>query len=165
MHGNSITNVKCPVYHTMTRNYRAPEVIFAQNYTTQADMWSFACTIGELYLGEVLIYGETNTDQLAAIMEVLGLPPVYFVETSDQKQIYFDAINYKTKNGFQRVPYRKSVKQILKTNNKDFLDFMTKILLWNGEKRLTAVQAMKHPWLATYAEKRFQNLYNSLIKG
>ena len=154
--------VKCPKYYIMTRYYRAPEVILAHNYTTQADMWSFGCIIGELYRGYELIYGETETDQFSAIMEIIGLPPVSMVENSSRRHKYFEAVNHKTEDGFQRVPYRKSLAKVLKTNDTYFEDFMSKIMVWEPEKRLTPIQAMKHPWLSEFAEQRFKRIYSNI---
>jgi dual specificity tyrosine-phosphorylation-regulated kinase 2/3/4 len=38
------------------------------------DMWSFGCIIAELYTGFPLFPGENEIDQLAYIMEILGVP-------------------------------------------------------------------------------------------
>ena len=58
------------------------------NYTVTADMWSLGVILAELYMNKVPFYGETNTDQLAAIMEVMGLLPPYMVETSPDIETY-----------------------------------------------------------------------------
>jgi serine/threonine protein kinase len=39
------------------------------------DMWSFGCILAELYTGYPLFPGENEVEQLACIMEVMGLPP------------------------------------------------------------------------------------------
>ncbi len=47
------------VSYICSRYYRAPELIFGNtNYTTQIDMWSVACVIGELVLGDILFKGD-----------------------------------------------------------------------------------------------------------
>jgi len=151
--------MKCPRYYVMTRYYRAPEVMLGLNYTTKADMWSFGCIVGELYRGLELIYGEKEVDQMAAVMEIIGLPPVKMIEKSWRKEVYFKAVAYKTEGGFQRTPYRKTLKTTLKTEDTLFLDFMSKIMVWEPEKRYSPLQAMNHPWLRDFARERFAELY------
>lgn len=120
--------MKCPRYYVQTRYYRSPEVMLGHNYTTQSDMWSFGCIVGELYRGLELIYGESEIDQLAAIMETIGLPPRRLVQKSWRRDVYFKAVNYKTKGGFQRFPYRKDLKTVLKSEDELFIDFMNQTL-------------------------------------
>ena len=46
-----------------SRYYRAPELIFgADQYTVSIDVWSMACVIAEMVLGEPLIPGESAVD-------------------------------------------------------------------------------------------------------
>ena len=147
--------MKCPEYYVMTRFYRAPEVMLALNYTTKADMWSLGCIVGELYRGKELIFGEREVDQFAAVMEIIGLPPVSMIEESWRKDLYYRAVSYKTDGGFQRKPYRKSLKMTLQTEDAQFLDFMDKILTWEPNRRASPLEAMNHPWLKEFAKKRF----------
>lgn len=37
-----------------TRQYRSPEVILKQSYTSSADLWSFACMMYEMLTGDLL---------------------------------------------------------------------------------------------------------------
>lgn len=39
------------------------------------DMWSLGCILAELVTGYPLLPGEDEFDQLACIMELLGMPP------------------------------------------------------------------------------------------
>ena len=79
---------ECPGVHFQTRLYRAPEVTLDLNYTATADMWSLGVILAELHANQIPFYGESNTDQLAAIMEVMGLVPPYMVETSPDIETY-----------------------------------------------------------------------------
>ena len=65
------------------------EVMLAMNYTTQSDMWSMGVIIGEMFRGSEFIFGETEPDQMASIMENIGLPPVPFIEKGVRKRIYY----------------------------------------------------------------------------
>ena len=61
--------------YVQSRFYRSPEVILGMEYTTAIDMWSLGCLLAELYSGYPLFPGENETEQLACIMELCGLPP------------------------------------------------------------------------------------------
>jgi len=51
------------VSYICSRYYRAPELIFgATEYTNAIDVWSLACVIAELLLGEPLFPGESGVD-------------------------------------------------------------------------------------------------------
>lgn len=45
-------------------------------YTQAIDMWSFGCIVGELSCGIPLFPGESEKEQMALLMEVLGAPPL-----------------------------------------------------------------------------------------
>lgn len=64
-----------------TRQYRSPEVILGQKYTTKADIWSFGCLVFELLVGDFLFdpkagerYGKDD-DHVAQIVELMGNIP------------------------------------------------------------------------------------------
>ncbi|VDP15062.1 unnamed protein product, partial [Soboliphyme baturini] len=60
--------------YIQSRFYRAPEVILGCKYGTAIDMWSFGCILVELLTGYPLLPGEDEADQLALMIELLGLP-------------------------------------------------------------------------------------------
>ena len=61
--------------YIQSRFYRSPDVILGLDYTTSIDMFSLGCIMAELYTGYPLFPGESEKEQLACIMEILGLPP------------------------------------------------------------------------------------------
>lgn len=144
------SNIKCPDYYIQTRYYRSPEVMLAIEYTDASDMWSLGVIVGEMFRGSEFIFGETEADQFAAIMENVGLPPVELIEQSTRRKVYYEGVSYVTKKGFARRPYRKSIsKTLLLESPKDdiFLDFMTRLLQWDPKKRMSAAEALNHPWI------------------
>lgn len=75
--------------YIQSRFYRAPEVIMRLDYNRPIDIWSFGCLIFEMIRGYPLFPGEDEFDQLACMMEKLGLPPLQMVESSRVFSRYF----------------------------------------------------------------------------
>ncbi|KAL3193220.1 hypothetical protein MRX96_017904 [Rhipicephalus microplus] len=79
--------------YIQSRFYRSPEVILGLPYGTAIDIWSLGCILAELYTGLPLFPGEHEADQLACIMEVLGLPPPCVLELATRRRLFFDSKN------------------------------------------------------------------------
>ncbi|EUB60631.1 Dual specificity tyrosine-phosphorylation-regulated kinase [Echinococcus granulosus] len=75
--------------YIQSRFYRAPEVIMRLDYGQPIDMWSFGCLIFEMIRGYPLFPGEDEFDQLACMMEKLGMPPWSMVGSSRVFSRYF----------------------------------------------------------------------------
>jgi len=79
-----------PVYtYIQSRFYRSPEVILGMNYAMAIDMWSVGCILAELYTGVPIFPGENEHEQLACIMEVIGMPDASIVNRSSRKKLFF----------------------------------------------------------------------------
>ena len=77
--------------YIQSRFYRSPEVILGMNYHMAIDMWSLGCIMAELYTGFPIFPGENEQEQLACIMEVLGVPDKDFINRSSRKRLFFGA--------------------------------------------------------------------------
>lgn len=75
--------------YIQSRFYRSPEVILGLPYGTPIDMWSLGCILAELYTGYPLFPGEDEIEQLACIMEVLGLPPEHIISHATRRRLFF----------------------------------------------------------------------------
>lgn len=75
--------------YLQSRFYRSPEVILGLPYGTPIDMWSLGCILAELYTGCPLFPGEDEIEQLACIMEVLGLPPEHIINHASRRRLFF----------------------------------------------------------------------------
>ncbi|PFH47681.1 hypothetical protein AMATHDRAFT_77088 [Amanita thiersii Skay4041] len=137
--------------YIQSRFYRSPEVILGMNYHMAIDMWSLGCILAELYTGFPIFPGENEQEQLSCIMEVLGIPEKDFVNRSTRKKLFFEpngtprvVVNSK---GRRRRPGTKSLAQVLKCNDEEFVDFISKCLVWDPERRMKPQAALRHPFV------------------
>ncbi|XP_033120572.1 dual specificity tyrosine-phosphorylation-regulated kinase 4-like isoform X2 [Anneissia japonica] len=137
--------------YIQSRFYRSPEVILGLTYGLPIDMWSLGCILAELYTGYPLFPGENEVEQLACIMEILGLPPSHLTAEAHRKRLFFDSKGnprcITNSKGKKRRPNSKDLTYAIKTTDTHFLDFIRKCLIWDPEKRMTPDQAMKHEWI------------------
>lgn len=77
--------------YIQSRFYRAPEVILGARYGMPIDMWSLGCILAELLTGFPLLPGEDEADQLACIMELLGLPPQKLLDQSKRAKNFISS--------------------------------------------------------------------------
>ncbi len=73
--------------YIQSRFYRAPEIMLAIPYTEAIDMWSFGCILAELRTGFPLFPGDSEPEQMALIMELIGLPPPISLQVSSLQLI------------------------------------------------------------------------------
>jgi len=139
--------------YIQSRFYRSPEVILGMNYHMAIDMWSLGCILAELYTGFPIFPGENEQEQLSCIMEVLGIPDKEFINRSSRRKLFFDTnggprtvINSK---GRRRRPGSKTLAQVLRCNDEDFIDFVSKCLVWDPERRMKPQTAMRHPFVTS----------------
>lgn len=140
-----------------TRQYRAPEVILGVNYNETTDIWSLACIVFELATGDFLFEphkGSTyskNDDHLARFMEVLGKMPKKFALSGAYSKKYFNE-----KGQLRRIKglqyYSLKTIMIKKYHFKEkeaqaFSDFLMPMLEYYPEKRASARDLLRHPWL------------------
>ncbi|THH08539.1 hypothetical protein EW145_g2640 [Phellinidium pouzarii] len=136
------------VSYICSRYYRAPELIFgATNYTTNivsnkkscdvADIWSTGCVMAELMLGQPLFPGESGIDQLVEIIKVLGTPSREQIKTMNP--------NY-MEHKFPQIKPHPFHKVFLTRTAPEAIDLVAKLLEYTPEARLSAVEAMCHPF-------------------
>ncbi|XP_057693703.1 dual specificity tyrosine-phosphorylation-regulated kinase 4 isoform X2 [Corythoichthys intestinalis] len=137
--------------YIQSRFYRSPEVILGHPYSMAIDMWSLGCILAELYTGYPLFPGESEVEQIACIMELLGMPPNDFVQSASRRRLFFDSKgnprNTTNSKGKKRKPNSKELSTTLKTNDTLFLDFITRCLTWDPTKRMTPDEGLQHGWI------------------
>lgn len=137
--------------YIQSRFYRSPEVILGHPYSMAIDMWSLGCILAELYTGYPLFPGESEVEQIACIMEILGMPPNDFVQSASRRRLFFDSKgnprNITNSKGKKRRPSSKELSEVLKTNDALFLDFIQRCLTWDPTKRMTPDEGLQHQWI------------------
>ncbi|EWC48303.1 protein kinase gsk3 [Drechslerella stenobrocha 248] len=125
------------VSYICSRYYRAPELIFgATNYTTKIDVWSTGCVMAELMLGQPLFPGESGIDQLVEIIKVLGTPTREQIRTMNP--------NYMEHKFPQIKPHPFA--KVFRKASPEAIDLISRLLEYTPTQRLSAIDAMCHPF-------------------
>ncbi|KAH8410022.1 hypothetical protein KR009_004240, partial [Drosophila setifemur] len=147
--------------YIQSRFYRSPEVILGLQYGTAIDMWSLGCILAELYTGFPLFPGENEVEQLACIMEVLGLPPKVLISVARRRRLFFDSRDaprcITNTKGRKRTPGSKSLAQILHCQDRYFIDFLQRCLEWDPAERMTPDEAAQHEFLQPSSSSRHRS--------
>ncbi|KAK6824013.1 Catalytic domain of the Dual-specificity protein kinases CDC-like kinase [Aspergillus parasiticus SU-1] len=155
-------------YHSSvvsTRHYRAPEIILNLGWSFPCDIWSIGCILVEFFTGDALFQTHDNLEHLAMMEAVIGDR----IDTRLVRQVmqggrsgsqnqsakYFirnklDYPNDETTRASRK--YVRAMKQLtdfIPTTTKFhrlFLDLLQRIFVYDPKNRITAKDALKHPW-------------------
>ncbi|KAM3925361.1 dual specificity tyrosine-phosphorylation-regulated kinase 2 isoform 2-T2 [Leptodactylus fuscus] len=154
--------------YIQSRFYRAPEVILGGRYGMPIDMWSLGCILAELLTGYPLLPGEDEGDQLACMIELLGMPSQKLLDSSKRGKNFVSSKGYpryctvttlpdgsvvlnggRSRRGKLRGPpgSRDWVTALKGCDDPLFLDFLAQCLEWDPAVRMTPSQALRHHWL------------------
>lgn len=137
--------------YIQSRFYRSPEVILGMTYGMPIDMWSLGCILAELFTGVPIFPGENEQEQLACIMEVFGPPEKHLIEKSTRKKLFFDSMGKPrltvSSKGRRRRPSSKTLQQVLKCDDDAFLDFLSRCLRWDPDRRMKPDEAIRHEFI------------------
>ena len=130
--------------YVATRWYRAPEIVLGSTkYSKAVDMWSVGCILGELLLGKALFPGKSTMNQIELIMGLLGRPSREELDNINAATDIdiLEVMQIKKKYGFS---------QLFKYASKEALDFLRKTLVFDPAKRMTAEEALRHPFVKDF---------------
>jgi len=131
--------------YVATRWYRAPEILLGSTrYTAGVDIWAVGCILGELLGGRPLFPGASALDQIDRIVQVTGKP-----SPSDLDSIQSEYASTLLEQ-IKISPLPRALKDIYPKAPAEALDLMEKMLYFNPEKRITATEALGHPYLAQF---------------
>ncbi|KAL7099305.1 hypothetical protein ACP275_09G075200 [Erythranthe tilingii] len=112
-----------------SRWYKAPELLIGSgNYSSAVDMWSVGCIMAELIIKDALFKGVSEIDQLGKINELLHTP--------GRPASYELGIRFDVAYIFMGAP------KITECG----IDLVLKMLAYDPNDRITAKDALNHPW-------------------
>lgn len=130
--------------YVSTRYYRAPEIMLTwQKYNVEVDIWSAGCIFAEMIEGKPLFPGKDHVHQFSIITDLLGSPPEDVINT---------ICSVNTLKFVTSLPHRDPVpfSERFKNVEPDAVDLLEKMLVFDPNKRITAADALSHPYLAPY---------------
>jgi serine/threonine-protein kinase PRP4 len=74
--------------YTVSRFYRAPEIILGWDVSYPVDMWAVACTIFELWTGRILFQGRSNNQMVKAFLDIMGWPSEKLLNKGNQANVF-----------------------------------------------------------------------------
>lgn len=111
----------------------------ATEYTTAVDMWSAGCIFGELVTKIPMIQGTGEIDQLGKIFKLVGSPS----ETTWPGLSLLP--NSRTLNFGGHLPRLAQEYHFL---SRQGLDLLERLLLCDPERRISAHEALQHPFFS-----------------
>ncbi|KAM9860923.1 mitogen-activated protein kinase 6 isoform 1-T2 [Aulostomus maculatus] len=128
----------------VTKWYRSPRLLLSpNNYTKAIDMWAAGCIFAEMLTGRTLFAGAHELEQMQLILESI---PV--LRDEDRQELH-NVIPVFIRNDMS-TPHTPLAK-LLPDVSPQALDFLGKILTFNPMDRLTAEEALAHPYMADYS--------------
>jgi len=130
-----------------SRYFKGPELLLDhQEYDYSLDMWSMGCMVASMFFRkEPFFHGHDNYDQLVKIAKVLGTDDLFayvakYNMTLDPR--YDDLLGRHVRKPWERF-ITPEVQPLISDEG---LDFLNGLLVYDHQNRLTAAEAMAHPF-------------------
>ncbi|CAK7244430.1 MAG: serine threonine protein kinase CMGC group [Sporothrix thermara] len=159
-------------YHSSvvsTRHYRAPEIILGLGWSFPCDIWSIGCILVEFFTGDALFQTHDNLEHLAMMEAVCdGRIDSHLVQQvvksprngGNPAAKYFKRLRLDYPSEDTTRASRRFVKAMKKLNDiipasssflRQFLDLLKRIFIYDPSQRITAKEALEHPWFREVA--------------
>lgn len=138
--------LKSYTHEVVTLWYRSPEVLLgATHYSTPVDIWSIGCIFAELVRKEPLFPGDSELQQLLHIFRLLGTP--------DEKM--WPGVSKMRDWHVYPQWHRQKWSKIVPGLDMDGTDLLSRMLQYDPSKRITAKEALQHPFFDDLDKSQF----------
>jgi len=130
--------------YVATRWYRAPEILLGSTrYNKGVDMWSLGCILGEMLIGKPIFPGVSTMNQLDRILEVTGRPSAE--DVASVRSVFAPTM-------LESLPVSrpKALSEMFPTASAEALDLLRVCLQFNPNKRISAQEALRHPYVSQF---------------
>ncbi|KAG9352211.1 hypothetical protein JZ751_020624 [Albula glossodonta] len=128
----------------VTKWYRSPRLLLSpNNYTKAIDMWAAGCIFAEMLTGKTLFAGAHELEQMQLILE--SIPVIHEEDRQELESVI--PVFIKSDMSEPQTP----LANLLPGVSAEALDFLEKILTFNPMDRLTAEEALAHPYMSDYS--------------
>ncbi|OHS99529.1 CMGC family protein kinase [Tritrichomonas foetus] len=146
--------------HVATRYYKAPELLVNfHTYDYSIDIWSVGVTLLEALTLKIHIFdADENEDMIDSIAAVMGPKDIF--EWAEKYRIRIPKVKRDIIAKCKKVPFEK----LIPSNRARFkdpiaLDLVRKLLVIDHKERLTAEEALQHPFFEPV--KLYEEMYAS----
>mmetsp|Transcript_49817 Transcript_49817/g.91218 ORF Transcript_49817/g.91218 Transcript_49817/m.91218 type:complete len:509 (-) Transcript_49817:79-1605(-) len=130
--------------YVATRWYRPPEILVGStSYTMGVDLWSVGCILGELLSGKPIFPGTSTMNQLDRILQVTGYPTPE--DIASMKSPFAATM-------LESLPKTraKQLSEMFPRATAEALDLLRCCFQFNPGKRITAKEALRHPYVVQF---------------
>lgn len=129
-----------------TRWYRAPECLLTDGYYgPEMDLWGAGCVMFEITSLYPLFPGQNEVDQIARIHKVLGTPSAESLAKFKSRGASHISFDFPPQKGV-------GIPQLIPHASADCIDLVVKLLKYDASDRITAREAMRHPYFKDVRE-------------
>lgn len=143
-----------------TRWYRAPECLLTDGYYNyKMDMWGVGCVFFEIVSLFPLFPGNNELDQIQKIHNIMGTPPPEMMAKLKKRSQHMN-FDFPTKEG-------TGIAKLIPHVSPECVELISKLLAYSPEERISARQALKHPYFREIreAEKRQKAMIAPDVSG
>eukprot|EP00357_Protocruzia_adherens_P018630 CAMPEP_0114981110 /NCGR_PEP_ID=MMETSP0216-20121206/5354_1 /TAXON_ID=223996 /ORGANISM="Protocruzia adherens, Strain Boccale" /LENGTH=426 /DNA_ID=CAMNT_0002342729 /DNA_START=52 /DNA_END=1332 /DNA_ORIENTATION=+ len=128
-----------------TRWYRAPECLLTDGYYNyKMDLWGVGCVMFEVLSLFPLFPGNNELDQVHKIHKIMGTPSQELLDRFQKHASHMD-FNFAREEG-------TGLKKLMPHITAEGQDLIIRLLAYNPDDRLSARQALKHPYFRELRE-------------
>lgn len=130
-----------------TRWYRAPECLLTDGYYgPEMDLWGAGCVMFEITSLYPLFPGSNEVDQISRIHKVLGTPGQEILQKFKSKGASHISFDFPQQKGL-------GIPQLIPHAPADGVELMVKLLRYDASERISAREAMRHPYFRDIREQ------------